>query len=281
MSYPSMALTGATGQLGGLIAQRLAERKVSLRLLARKPQKAPDIRDAVAIRSTYTDDDSTRESLANVDVLFMVSGAESADRLDQHCAFVDAAAAAGVGHIVYTSFNAAAHDAVFTLARDHWATEQHIIDRGLRYTFLRNSLYTDVLPELVGDDGVLRGPAGEGRLASVTRADIAAVAAVVLQDPAAHLGATYTLTGPEALTLTEVAEAISEATGRTVSFHNETVAEAYESRRRWDAPQWECDAWVSTYLAIAAGDFGDVTDDVCAITGRDPQSLRSFLRQRC
>ena len=92
----------------------------------------------------------------------MVSAAESADRLDQHRTFIDAAAEAGVRHIVYTSFLGAAPDATFTLARDHWVTEEHIRASGLAFTFLRDSFYLDFLPALAGEDGVIRGPAGDG-----------------------------------------------------------------------------------------------------------------------
>ena len=99
----------------------------------------------------------------------------------------------------------------------------------------------------------------------------------VLLDPESHAGATYDLTGPESLTLTEAAGIISEATGSDVTFHDETVAEAYESRRKWEAPDWQYDAWVSTYTAIAAGEVAAVTDDVRRVTGRAPVGLRELL----
>lgn len=278
MNNPSLAITGSTGHLGGIVARQLASDGIALRLLARNPQNAPMLAGAVAVQSSYSNDDATRASLAGVDVLFMVSGSESADRLDQHRTFIDAAASAGVGHIVYTSFAGAARDAIFTLARDHWATEQHILTSGISHTFLRDNFYIDLLPELVGEDDVLRGPAGDGRLAAVTRADVARVAATVLKDPAAHSKATYTLTGPEALTFSEVIQIISEVSGRKVTYHDETVEEAYASRRRWEAPQWQYDAWVSTYTAIAAGELAHVTDDVRTVTGNEPESLRQYLQ---
>src|SRR5580765_1005149 len=147
----------------------------------------------------------------------------------------------------------------------------------MQHTFLRDNFYLDFLPLMVGEDGVIRGPAGDGRLSAVARADIVAVAIEVLTDPPAHVGATYTLTGPEAFTLTEAAAVIAEQTGRVVSFHDETLEEAYESRRRWEAPDWQYDAWVSTYTAIKAGEVAAVTDDVRRVTGHPPQSLRALL----
>ena len=144
-------------------------------------------------------------------------------------------------------------------------------------TFLRDNFYLDFVPLMVGEDGVIRGPAGEGRLSAVARADVAAVAVEVLTDPATHAGATYTLTGPEAFTLTEAAAVVTEVTGRAVTFHDETIDEAYASRRRWEAPDWQYDAWVSTYTAIKVGEVAAVTDDVRRITGREATSLRELL----
>lgn len=277
MTLPTLAVTGSTGDIGGRVAAHLADVGVAQRLLARTPEKTPALPGAVAVRSSYENTEESRSALDGVDALFMVSASESAERLSQHRAFVDAAVAAGVGHIVYLSFFGAAPDATFTLARDHWATEQHIIGSGMRFTFLRDNFYTDFFSAMVGEDGVLRGPAANGRVASVTRADVARVAAAVLQAPAEHVGQTYNLTGPESLTFDDIARTITDVTGRAVSFHNETVEEAYESRRAWDAPQWQYNAWVSTYTAIAAGELVPVSGDVHRITGRQPESLRDFL----
>jgi NAD(P)H dehydrogenase (quinone) len=207
----------------------------------------------------------------------MVSASESAVRVDEHRGLVDAAAAAGVQHIVYTSFVAAASDSTFTLGRDHWATERHIEAAGVASTFLRDSLYADFLPDTVGTDGVIRGPAGDGRLAAVARADVARCATAVLKDPSAHRGRRYDLTGPEALSLADVARIIAEVTGRPTTYHGETLAEAYASRAVYGAPDWQVDAWVSTYAAIAAGDLAAVSDDVRGLTGREPLSLAEVV----
>jgi NAD(P)H dehydrogenase (quinone) len=133
---------------------------------------------------------------------------------------------------------------------------------------------------LVGEDLTIRGPAGDGKVSVVAREDIARVAAAVLRDPGAHRDATYYMTGPEALSMTEVARALTLARGQTVTFHDETIPEAYESRRRWGAPDWQNDAWVSTYTAIASGDLAAVSDDVETITGRRPLTLAEFLLAR-
>ena len=277
MAGPPLAVTGSTGALGGLVARGLAARGVPQRLLVRTPGRAPVLEGAVVLASSYADRASAVAALEGVETLLMVSASESADRLDQHRTFVDAAAEAGVRRIAYTSFAGAAADCTFTLGRDHWATEEHIRASGMTPTFLRDNFYLDFVPLMVGEDGVIRGPAGEGRLSAVARADVAAVAVEVLTDPATHAWATYTLTGPEAFTLTEAAAVVTEVTGRAVTFHDETIDEAYASRRRWEAPDWQYDAWVSTYTAIKVGEVAAVTDDVRRITGREATNLRELL----
>jgi uncharacterized protein YbjT (DUF2867 family) len=166
-----------------------------VRLIVRDAARAPvlagpggtaDVEIAVA---EYSDGAAARDALAGIEVLFMVSAAENEHRRDEHRSFIEAAAAAGVRHVVYTSFSAAAPDSTFTLGRDHWATEQFLRDSGMASTFLRDN-YTDFLPMLAGPDGVIRGPAGDGRLASVTRDDVADVALAVLGDPGSHARAT-------------------------------------------------------------------------------------------
>jgi uncharacterized protein YbjT (DUF2867 family) len=275
---PALAVTGVTGAVGRATADLLADAGVPFRMLARSPERAPRYPGTTVAAASYGDREAVLAALDGVRTLFMVSAAENAERLGQHLAFVDAASEAGVRHIVYTSFFGAAPDATFTLARDHFATEQRILASGMRHTFLRDNLYLDFAQHLVGDDGVIRGPAGSGRAAMVARADVARVAATVLQHPEQHLDVTYDLTGPEELTLAEVAETLSRRTGSAVSFHDETIEEAYASRAKWHAPDWQNDAWVSTYTAIAAGELAGVTDDVHRVTGRRPLSLDELLR---
>lgn len=275
----TIGLTGVTGHVGSRVRALLAETAPDagpLVLLARTPAKVTaGPRDEVRA-CDFADPEGAARALAGVDTLLMVSASEAVDRLDQHRALVRAAATAGVRHVVYTSFQGAAADCTFTLGRDHWATEQAIREAGLDFTFLRDSFYADFLP-LMAQDGVICGPAGEGRVAAVARDDVAAVAAVVLADPGAHADAAYDLTGPEALTLAEAAAVIEEVTGRPTRFLDETLPEAYASRASYGAPDWQVEAWVSTYTAIAAGEVAAVSDAVPRLTGRPATSLRELL----
>ena len=274
---PTIGVTGVTGNLGAKVAARLADRGLAQRLLARRPVAAPDLPKADVVAADYADTTAARKALGGVETLFMVSAKESADRVDVHRAFVDAAARAGVRHLVYTSFYGAAPDAVFTLARDHWATEEHIRASGMQWTFLRDNMYLDLMPMFAGPDGVIRGPAGHGEFSPVAQDDIADVAVAVLVNPSDHAGQTYDLTGPEQMSVDAAAALLTELTGRQLRYVEETLTEAYASRASYNAPDWEVDAWVSTYLAIAAGELAGISDCVERIAGHRPMSLRELL----
>lgn len=279
MAIP-LAITGSTGRLGGRIARLLAADGVPQRLVVRDLSRAPTLPQSSIARASYGDDEAVRRALAGCDIALMVSASESATRLEEHNTFVDAAAAAGVKHLVCISFYGAAPDATFTLAREHDATEEHIKASGMSWTILRDNLYLDQFLLFADKNGVIRGPAGAGRAAAVAQDDIADATVAVLLDPAGHLSTTYSLTGPEAITLAEATAVMSEHLGRQFSYHAETVDEAYRSRASYGAPDWQVDAWVSTYTAIAAGELAGVTDDVERLTGRPPVSLDGLLRQR-
>jgi NAD(P)H dehydrogenase (quinone) len=280
MSGADVVVTGVTGGLGGRVARRLAERGVGQRLVARDPGRAPELAGAEVAAGSYDDRDSLRRAFAGAHTLFMVSASEDPDRLRLHANVVGAATDAGMERVVYTSFFGAAPDCSFTFGRDHWHTEELIKGSGLRFTMLRDNLYLDFLPLMVGADGVIRGPAADGRVAAVARDDIADVAAaVLLADGHRHDGRSYDLTGPEALTMAEVAQRLSELAGRTITYHPETLEEAYASRASYGAPDWEVDGWVTTYVAIANGELEAVGGDVAALAGHPPMGLDDFLRR--
>jgi len=285
-----VAVTGASGRLGSRLAFRLAAEGARQRLVVRDPRHAPRLADGrplpeveVAVADGYADAEGMRAAFDGVRTVFLVSARESADRVALHTATIDAAVAAGVERVVYTSFAGAAPDAVFTFARDHWHTEQHLAGAreraGLRWTVLRDNLYHHALTTFVGDDGVIRGPAGTGRVASVSHDDVADVATAVILDerPQRHDGATYEVTGPQALTMAEVAATLAEATGRDVRYEAETEDEAYASRAGSGAEPFEVAGWVTSYTAIAAGELARVSDDVARLVGRPARSLAQWM----
>ena len=269
-----IGITGASGGMGRRVAERLADER--LRLIVRDAARAPEVRAEVREASSYGARDEMRAALDGVDTLFLIPARESADRLEQHFTAVNAAADAGVSHIVYLSFIRRG-DSAFTLGREHFATEDHIRASGVAWVFPRMNLYMDFIPSMIGSDDVIRGPAGDGRFAAVLRDDIADAVAAILTSPGDHEGQAYDLTGPSAFTLSEAADEMSRAWGRSIRFENETLDEARSSRAAYGAPDWEVEAWISSYVAIANGELAGVSEDVERLTGHPPASLRSWL----
>lgn len=276
-SVPLIGVTGSTGQLGSRVAARLAALGQPQRLIVRDLVRAPQFPGAEVVRAAYEDGPAMRRALGGIQTLFLVSG-DGPARLGQHYSAIDAALAAGVERIVYTSFLAAAPRATFTHAREHHLTEQHIRATGIRHTFLRPGFYLDKAPGWFSGEGVVRGPAGNGTIAWVSRDDLADVAAVVLTTDG-HDGASYDITGSQPLTLAEAAGEFSRITGLPASYQPETLEEARASRAKFNPSDWQLEAWVSTYVAIATGEMSIVSHTVQALTGHAPQTLADYLRQ--
>ncbi|MFD3745460.1 NAD(P)H-binding protein [Nocardia sp. NPDC058633] len=272
----TIAISGASGKIGGRVAGLLAPSSARLRLLGRRVEHIAPIEGATTATVDFGDPATVASALDGVQTFFFVSATESADRAAQQIAVVNAAKNAGVQRIVYLSFVGAAPEATFTFGRDHWHTEQAIRDSGLAFTFLRDNQYQDIIPHFADADGVIEGPAGDGEVAAVARADVADCAAAVL-DSTAYDGETFDITGPRAFSLTTATADMTEILGRPFRYVDQTVDQAYASRAKYDAPKWEVDGWVSTYTAIARGDLAQVTDAVQHLTGRPATDFRDFL----
>ena len=147
----------------------------------------------------------------------------------------------------------------------------------MTWTFLRDNFYAEIFPHFADEDGVIRGPAGLGKVAPVSQRDVAAVAAAVLRDPQTHSHSTYDLTGPQALTMSQIAEVLTRVTGRPHTFQDETIAEARASRAHYGAPAWQVDAWSSTYTAIRDGELNAVSSDIGRLLGRPALGLSQAL----
>ncbi|WP_018680870.1 SDR family oxidoreductase [Actinokineospora enzanensis] len=272
-----ITITGASGTIGSRVARLLSAQGVAQRLLSRDPSTLPDLPNAnTAHGAEYSDADGMRAALAGTDTLLLISARESADRVNEHTTAIDAAVAVGVRRIVYLSFLGASPDCTFTFGRDHWHTEQHLKHSDVPFVALRDSMYQSGLPSMAGTEGVLRGPAGDGKVSAVSVDDVAAVAAAVLRDEA-HDGQVLDVTGPAAISFAEAAEELARVSGRPISYQAETEAEAYASRAHYGAPEFEVAGWVTSYLAIATGELSTVSDTVPRLTGRPAQSFAEFL----
>lgn len=136
MAGPAAGVTGATGRVGGGVARRLAEAGVSQRMIVGDPDRAPRLPRAEVAGAEFGDAEAARAALMGIRTLFMVSAGETDDRVAQHRAFIDAAVVTGVERVVYLSLVGARADATFTLARHHWATEEHIRESGCTWASL-------------------------------------------------------------------------------------------------------------------------------------------------
>jgi len=272
-----IAVTGVTGNLGGMVSRLCKENGIKVRNLARNKEKAQKMGFSDVFKSSYDKSEDTIKSLEGIDVLFMVSGSENPNRVQQHKDFIDAAKTAGVSHIVYLSFYNASKNSIFTLGRDHYATEGYIKENGFKYTFLRDNFYVDFFVDMCREYGEIKGPAGNGKVSAVVRLDVSEVAAKILENPEKWGNHTLDMTGPEELTMEEITKLASKYLGKEIKYIPETVDEAYESRKIWKAEQWEYDSWVSTYTAIAEGEQAGISNDIEKVLGRKATSLTEYL----
>jgi NAD(P)H dehydrogenase (quinone) len=270
----TIAVTGATGDLGRRIAGELSSRGVEQRLIVRDPARAPRLPGAQVAVASYEDSEAMARALDGTSTLLLVSGHEDPDRVSLHRKAVEGARLAGVERIVYTSFMGAAPNATFPFARDHSATEQAIRDAGISLTSMRNALYADFAPLFVGADGVIRAPAGHGRVAWVARADVARLGAVLLTEPG-HEGQIYDVSGPHAIDLFETARILTRATRRAVTYYAETLEEARTSRA--GHPAWLVDGWIGSYLMLETGEGSVTSHTIEHLTGARPMTLSEFL----
>lgn len=273
-----IGIIGVTGKLGSKVAQLISEQGISARHLARNPQRAALYDNAELVQAAFENSLEVVEALKGIDVLLMVSASESPNRLQQHFAFLDAAHEAGVKHIVYTSFYNAATEATFTLARDHAKTEKYIKERGFTYTFLRDNFYLDFFLDLCLNNGEIRGPAGNGKVSAVARQDVSEVATTILAKPDKWKNQLLNMTGPADLSMADIVHFVSEQKGEIIPYIDESIEEAYASRKAWPAQDWEYDAWVSTYTAIKEGKQAGVSSDIERVLGRPATSLEQLVK---
>ena len=276
---PKIAVTGVTGNLGGMVSGLCKKNGIEVRNLARNVEKAEKLGFSNVFKSSYDKSEDTVKSLEGIEVLFMVSGSENPNRVQQHKDFIDAAKIAGVSHIIYLSFYNASKNSIFTLGRDHYATEEYIKENGFKYTFLRDNFYADFFVDLCREYGEIKGPAGNGKVSAVVRSDVSEVVAKILENPGKCENQTLNMTGPEELSMDEIVKTVSKYFGKEIKYIEETVEEAYESRKIWKAEQWEYDSWVSTYTAIAENEQSGISNDIEKVLGLKATSLAEYLEK--
>lgn len=279
----SIVVTGATGALGRLVVDALLAEVPAGEVVAvvRDKEKAA----ALAARGVELRiaDYSAPETLAGAfrsgDRVLLISGSEVGRRVAQHAAVIDAAKAAGVAQLAYTGI-LGGPDADFALADEHKATEQLILDSGLPYTFLRNGWYTEnytanLAPVL--EHRAVVANAGEGRIASASRADFAAAAAAVLTGDG-HLNTAYELSGDTAWSLAEYAAVISGLTGETIAYNNVPAATHQEILVGAGLPEGFAAILVDVDEAIGRGRLAGTSGDLARLIGRPTTPLAETVR---
>ncbi len=266
-------VSGATGNVGGRTAELLVAKGLPVRLLVRDPDRAPQLPGAEVAIGDYADDAAMARAFAGVQTAFIVSAkAPPGERAKLHEQAFAAAKRAGVGHVVYLSLQGAAPDSSYPFSRDHWKSERALKATGLPHTILRNGKYAEQILEMIGDDGAVRGPADDGRVAWITREDSARMVAAVLADPP---GGTIEVTGPDALTLDETMAILSSVVDRWLSFAEETAENARGRALIRGEPEWRADLAAGAYLAIAHGEYARVSDAFPRFVG---EPARPFWR---
>lgn len=274
-----IGVTGVTGKLGGQVAKVLSQKGLKAVHIARSPERAIKYDNAEIRKASYENSEESRKALEGIKTLLMVSAKENPKRIEEHHDFIDAAKIAGVEHIVYISFYNNKKDATFTLSRDHYQTEKYVKEQGLKYTFLRDNFYIDFFLDLCFEYGEIRGPAGDGLVSAVARRDAADIVVAVMLNVQEYENKVLNLTGPRDLSMKDIVEVVGEKLGKEIFYINESVEEAYESRKVWEAQQWQYDSWVSTYTAIAKGKQSGVSLDIEKILNRPATSLEDLVKE--
>lgn len=271
----TIAITGATGQLGRLVVAGLKGTLPAAQLVAlvRSPAKAADL--GIAARAAdYARPETLPTALAGVDTLLLISSSELGQRSAQHRHVIDAAKQAGVKHIVYTSLLHADVSPI-SLAVEHRDTEAALKDSGIVFTILRNGWYTEnytgsLQGALAG--GALIGSAGAGRISAATRADLAAAAVAVLSTPG-HAGRIYELAGDTAWTLADLAAEVSRQTKRDIPYRNLAPADHAAALTGFGLPGWLAEAIAGWDACAAQGALFDDGRQLSRLIGRPTTPL--------
>lgn len=278
-----IGVTGATGKLGRLVVQELLDSQPAGDIVAivRDEAKAADLAaTGVQVRvASYDDPSALRSALAGVDKLLLVSSNEVGRRIPQHMNVIDAAKAAGVKHLVYTSAPKATTSAL-VLAPEHKATEEYLAQSGLTYTILRHGWYTEnyvQAAQTAAQTGKLVSAAGKGRVASATRADYAAGAVAVLLGEG-HEGKVYECSGDYAWDFDELANAISEISGKPVVYEPVSAPIMMGILRGGGLDEATAGFVAALDENTAAGLLSGCTGELSKLIGRPTTPLKEGLR---
>lgn len=271
----SIAVTGATGQLGRIVVEKLKQKVPAsdIIVLVRSPEKAADL-GVTAREADYAKSETLQSALEGVDTLLLISSSEIGQRAVQHRNVIDAAKAAGVRRIVYTSL-LKADSSPLSLAEEHRQTETDLKASGVPYTILRNGWYTENYTGSIGGalaGGAFIGSAGEGKVSAAPRADYAEAAVAVLTG-AGHEGKTYELAGDTAWTLADLAAEVSKQTGKAIPYMNLPEAGYAQALVGFGLPEGLAAAIAGWDIGASQGALYSDSKDLSTLIGRPTTPL--------
>ena len=273
-----IAITGATGQLGHYVIESLMKTVPASQIVAivRNPAKAQALTaQGITVRQAdYGDEAALTSALQGVEKLLLISSSEVGQRAPQHRNVINAAKAAGVKFIAYTSL-LHADTSPLGLADEHIETEKMLADSGIVYTLLRNGWYTEndlASAPAALEHGVFIGAAGDGKIASATRAEYAAAAARVISE-AGHEGKVYELAGDSAWTLTQLAAELTKQSGKSVTYQNLSEADFAAALKSVGLPDGLADMLADSDVGASKGGLFDNSKTLSKLIGRPTTTL--------
>ncbi len=277
----TIGITGATGQLGRLVVQKLKKKVAAgdLVALVRNPAKAKELGITVRV-ADYDRPETLAPAFQGIDTLLMISASEIGKRLKQHRSVIHAAKQAGVKRIVYTSLLHADKSPI-DLASEHLPTENEIKASGIPYTILRNGWYTENYTGSIGGalaGGAFLGSAGDAKISSAAREDFADAAVAAVTEKG-HEGKTYELAGDTAWTLSDLANEISRQTGKNVSYRNLPEPEYANTLEGFDIPKPIAGAIAGWDTAALKGGLYDDSRQLSKLIGRPTTPLSETVRE--
>ena len=281
-------VTGATGQLGSYLINKLLE-KVSheeITALVRDENKAEALKNkgVQIIVGNYEDRASLVKAFKGIDKLYFISSSEMKSRVEQHENVVKAAVEAKVGHIFYTSVQRKSEDgsspsAIIT--NDHVKTDEIIKQSELTYTILRHGLYSDILPMFIGDKVIETGtiflPAADGKAAFASRKDMAEAGAILLTTNG-HENKTYEISSVDSLSFHDIAGILSELSANSIQYISPSPEQYVDQLRSYAVPEQMIQGASNLCVGIAQAEFDFPSNDLQNILGRKPETVKEFLK---
>lgn len=273
-------VTGATGQLGGLVVEKLKEKGLSSSVVALVRNKEKGSGLGVEAREfDYNNPAKLVDALQGIEKLILISGNELGKRAEQHANVIEAAKQAGVKWVVYTSL-LHADTSSLSLAPEHYATEKALQASGITYTILRNGWYTENYTGSIGGAvaaGAFIGSAGDGKISSAARADFADAAVAVITG-AGHENKVYELAGDSSYTLADLAAEISKQTGKTIPYNNLPETAYADILKSFGLPEMFAEAIASWDTGASKGDLFNESHQLSKLIGKPTTPMTETVK---